>query len=152
MPTSIAPFAGTASRAGAALGKLGLGWPEPNRALTTGDAACLWTGRGQAFLVNADPKALDGIAALTDQTDGWAVMRLSGAGSEAALARLVSVDLRPGAFAVGHVARTPVNHMMAIVERTDADGFRIFVFRSMAATAVHEIAVAMQAVAARSHT
>jgi heterotetrameric sarcosine oxidase gamma subunit len=148
---SVAPFEGALPKVATALGKLGLGWPDPNRATRNGDAACLWSGRGQAFLVNADPKGLEGSAALTDQTDGWAVMSLAGEGAAQVLARLVSIDLRPATFGVGQVARTPVNHMMALLERTGDQAFRIFVFRSMAATAVHEIAVAMQAVAARSH-
>lgn len=149
--TSVAPFAGMEDKANAALKKLGLSLPAPNASAQKGKASCLWSGRGQAFLVDADPAGLEGVAALTDQTDGWAVMSLSGPGAEAVLARLVTIDVRLRAFAVGQVARTPVNHMMAVVERTAADAFRIFVFRSMAATAVHELVVTMQAVAARSH-
>jgi heterotetrameric sarcosine oxidase gamma subunit len=147
--TSVAPFAGQDKAVAAALKTMGLGWPAPNRAVVKGDAACLWTGRGQAFLIGADPSGLDGIAALTDQSGAWAVMRMSGPGHEAALARLVTVDLRLAAFPVGHVARTGLNHMMAVLHRTAPDAITIMIFRSMAATAVHEITAAMQAVTAR---
>jgi sarcosine oxidase subunit gamma len=147
--TSVAPLAGMEARVDAALRRLGLGWPAPNRATRKGTSACLWSGRGQAFLVGCEPAGLDGLAALTEQTDGWAVMQLTGKGAAEVLARLVPVDLRQQAFATGHVARAPVNHMMAVIERQGADAFRIFVFRSMAATAVHELSVAMRAVAAR---
>lgn len=147
--TSVAPFAGQDKAVVAALKTMGLAWPAPNRAVVKGDAACFWTGRGQAFLVGADPAGLVGVAALTDQSGAWAVMRLTGAGHEQALARLVSVDLRLTAFPVGHVARTGLNHMMAVLHRTAPDAITIMVFRSMAATAVHEITTAMRSVTAR---
>jgi heterotetrameric sarcosine oxidase gamma subunit len=147
--TSVAPFAGQDKAVAAALKVTGLGWPAPNRAFVKGGAVCLWTGRAQAFLIGPDPMVLEGIAALTDQSGAWAVMHLSGPGHEAALARLVTVDLRLAAFPVGHVARTGLNHMMAVLHRTAPDAVAIMVFRSMATTAVHEITVAMQAVTAR---
>ena len=37
------------------------------------------------MLIGADPKGLSNIAALTDQSDGWARIRLDGAGAEAAM-------------------------------------------------------------------
>lgn len=148
--TALAPFAGQERACAAALGALGLGWPEPGRAVTKGDAACLWAGRDQAFLIGADPAGLAGIAALTDQSDGWARLRLEGAGAEATLARLVPLDLGARAFPEGAVARSGLNHMMMVLRRTGPAGFEIMVFRSMAATAVHEIATAMSALAARA--
>jgi heterotetrameric sarcosine oxidase gamma subunit len=148
--TSVAPFKGAEAKTAAALKAMGLGWPAANRAIVKGGRACLWTGRGQAFLVGTVPKGFDGIAALTDQSDGWAVMTLSGLCAADALARLVPVDLRLPVFAVGNVARTGLNHMMCILHRTGADAFDIFVFRSMAATAVHELHEAMRSVGARA--
>lgn len=148
--TSVAPLAGRERAVGTALKALGLGWPEPGRSVTTGAAACLWTGRGQAFLIGADPDGLTGFAALTDQSDGWARMRLSGPGAEAVLARLVPLDLRAAAFPVGAVARTGLNHMMMVLSRVAGEDFDILVFRSMAASAVHELSRSMAACAARA--
>ncbi len=145
--TSVMPFRGQAGAVASALGKLGLGWPQAGNSLTAEGAAVLWTGRGQAFLLGADPAPLAGIAALTDQSDGWAVMRLEG-GAEAVLARLVPVDLRPAVFPLGKVARSGLNHMQAIFRRVP-EGIEIWVFRSMAATAVEELTGAMAKVAAR---
>ena len=147
--TSVAPFGGREKAVAAALRQLGLGWPDPGRSVRVGGAACLWTGRGQAFLVGTAPDGLEGIAALTDQTDGWARLRLRGPGAVAVLARLVPLDLGAAAFPEGAVARTGLNHMMAVLTREGPDAFGIMVFRSMAGSAVHEIAVAMRAVAAR---
>ncbi len=147
--SSVAPFAGRDAAVAAALAATGLGWPAPNTALFARDAAIVWSGRGQAMLVGADPAPLAGLAALTDQSDGWARLRISGEGHAAALARLVAVDLREAAFPAGAALRTALGHMMAIFIRPEPGSVDIMVFRSMAATAVHEIGVAMRAVSAR---
>lgn len=147
--TSVAPFAGKEKAVTAALKKAhGLAFPAPNKAAAKGAARIVWTGRGQAFLIDADPAPLEGLAALTDQTDAWAALRLEGAGADRVLARLIALDLRPAAFPAGSAARAGLNHMMAVVIRA-GEGFDLMVFRSMAKTAVHEIAAAMSAVAAR---
>lgn len=148
--TSLAAFAGRNHACAAALKALGLDWPEPGRAVTKGDAACLWSGRNQALLIAADPAGLAGIAALTDQSDGWTRMRLEGAGAEAVLARLVPLDLGARAFPTGSVALSGLNHMRMVLHRSGREGFAIMVFRSMAATAIHEIGTAMSALAARA--
>ena len=77
-------------------------------------------------------------------------MDLTGPGAADALARLVPVDLRIPAFAPGACCRTQLGHMMTLIHRSGPDAFRLFVFRSMAATAVHELHAAMRAVAARA--
>lgn len=148
--TSVAPFAGKERAVGTALKAIGLGWPAPGKSFVKGQTACLWTGRGQAFLIGAAPEDLDGIAALTDQGDAWARMRLEGEGIEEVLSRLVPLDLRTASFADGGVARSGLGHMMMILHRTGERAFDIMVFRSMAATAVHEIGQAMSGVAARA--
>lgn len=146
--TSVAPLKGQAAKLATALKKLGLGWPAPNTATTSGTASIVWTGRDQAFLIGADPEGLDGLAALTDQSDGWARMRLEGPGAADVLARLVPLDLR--GFAPGQAARSQLGHMMAILTAPEKGSFDIMVFRSMAETAVHEIHHAMKAVSARA--
>jgi sarcosine oxidase subunit gamma len=148
--TSIAPNDGSARALARALKPLGLGFPEPNRVLESGPARIVWSGRGQAFLLGvAPPAGLAAAAAVTDQSDGWAALSLTGAGAAAVLARLVPVDLRPTAFPAGAAARTLLNHLPVVVMRTGAVGIDLMVFRSMAATAWHEIAAAIAAVAAR---
>lgn len=148
--TSVAPLAGQSRALRAALKQIGLGWPEPGRSRAAADSAILWTGLTQAFLIGGDPAALAGLAALSDQSDGWARMRLAGPDAEAVLARLVPLDLRPTVFPEGQVARTGLNHTMAILLRSGGQSFDIMVFRSMAASAVHELGQAMAAVAARA--
>lgn len=147
---SVAPFSGMEPATADALRRLGLDWPAPGRAVGAGEAVCCWGGRGIAFLIGAEPVALNGgVAALTDQSDAWARMRLAGRMAEAVLARLVPLDLRMAVFPAGSVACTALNNMLAVLRRTDAESFEIMTPRSMAATAVNELWRAMSALAAR---
>lgn len=154
--TSVAPFAGQAAAVDAALAPLGLAFPAPNGMADSGmadggDARIVWTGRGQAFVIGvAAPDALAPLAALSDQSDGWAGLRLTGAAAGAVLARLVPLDLTPGAMAPGTAARSLLGHMPLILMRTGDHAFDLLTFRSMAHTAVHELTTAMEQVAARA--
>jgi len=150
--TSIMPYAGQEGAASELLKSVhGMAFPAPNRSTGREGARAVWTGRGQAFVIGApaDP-ALARHAALTDQSDAWAVLRLSGEGAEAVLARLTPLDLNPAVFKRGHAARSALGHMNAVITRTGASAFDLMVFRSMAQSAVHELHEAMISVAARS--
>ncbi|MFW8634377.1 sarcosine oxidase subunit gamma [Cribrihabitans pelagius] len=148
---SIAPYKGRREALGAAMEAAhGVGFPDPNRALQGQGVEALWFGREMALLIGAAPDAsLAEHAALTDQSDAWAVVRLEGAGAEDVLARLVPVDLRARQFAQGRTLRSELKHMMASVTRVGPDAFRIMVFRSMTQTLVHDLKTAMEALAAR---
>ncbi len=145
--TSIAAFPGQQARLA---GKLG-GLPAPNRFLT--DPLRIWTGPDQTFLLGVpapDPAPLAALAAMTDQTCGWAAFQLQGPGAEAVLARLYPLDLRAATFPQGHAARAPLGHMQSILARLEPQGFLILVFRSMAQTAWAELCDAMQRLEARA--
>jgi heterotetrameric sarcosine oxidase gamma subunit len=147
--TSIAVFPGGAKAVAKGLKALGLAIPEANTFAEKKEARIVWTGRDQAFLMGVVPVALDG-AAVTDQSDGWAVLSVGGAGAADVLARLVPMDLRLAAFPVGRAARTQLNHMNVVILRTGDHAVEIMVFRSMARTAWHELETAMHMVSARS--
>ena len=147
--TSVAPFAGQEKALAKALKGLGLAFPAPNRFVEAGTARLVWTGRDQAFLIGAAPEGLAPHAALTEQSDGWATLVLSGPMAEAALARIVPIDIRAAVFPPGHAARVPFNHMSSVLMRTGAESFEIMVFRSMARTGWHEVEAALTALAAR---
>ena len=146
--TSIAAFPGMEKALAKGLKALGLALPAPNTFTEKKGARIVWTGRDQAFLTGVEPPALEG-AAVTDQSDGWAALALSGAGAVDVLARLVPVDLRLAAFPVGRVIRTQLNHMNVVILRAGDHAFEILVFRSMARTAWHELETTMHMVAAR---
>ncbi len=149
--TSITPYKGQQARVADILkSALGLDFPDPNRSCETAGCRVIWFARGQVLLIGADPDpALNRHAALTDQSDGWAVVTLDGGRSEDVLARLVPVDLRHSAFGIGHSVRTQLMHMNASITRVGADAFQIMVFRSMAETLVHDLRSAMEGLAAR---
>ena len=150
---SIAPFPGKMDAVNVALAPLGLTFPAPNQQSTAGDAHLIWAGRDLAFLTGVPaPAGLQTHAALTDQTDGWASLTLSGTHAADALARLVPLDLRPAAFPVGQTMRSALNHMQMVLTRTAPDAFHILVFRSMARTAWHELHEALTALHARAQT
>lgn len=146
--TWVAPYKGKAEAVSKALTKqIGAAFPTPNR--MTGDAIQLvWTGPGQAMALGASLKPHKGTA-MSDQTGAWAVCDVEGRQAAEVLARLVPIDLRTEAFAVGHCARTLLGHMNCVLMRMDADRYRVMVFRSMAGTAAHELERAMRMVAAR---
>jgi sarcosine oxidase subunit gamma len=128
----------------------GVTYPAPGQALQAGEVQAIWFGRDTALLVGANPDAsLSAHAAVTDQSDAWAAVQVSGAKSVDVLARLVPVDLRRMTFPAGHTCRTLVNHMTASITRQGDDDFLILVFRSMAQTLVDELHEAMEAVAQR---
>jgi len=147
--TSLAVFPGGAKAVAKGLKTLGLAMPEPNTFAEKKGVRIVWSGRDQAFLIGAEPPVLEG-AALTDQSDGWAVLSVSGAAAVEVLARLVPVDLRLVAFPVGRAIRTQLNHMNVVILRVGDHAFEILVFRSMARTAWHELETTTHMVAARA--
>lgn len=150
--TSLAAHRGQDKPLSAALKAAhGMALPAKNRATGKEGARAVWFGQGQVLLIGpvADA-ALTELAAMTDQTDAWAVVRLEGEGAVDVLARLAPVDLRAPAFKRGHTARTLLGHMTTSITKIGDQAFQIMVFRSMAATLVHELENAMQGVAARA--
>ncbi len=149
--TSIMPFQGKHLEVSKALSDAyGLELPGLGQSVVCGGASVVWFGRGQFMLIGAEPPAgLDQIAALSDQSDAWAVADVSGPDVDAVLARLVPVDLRLSAFAVGTSARTLIGHMNGAVIRLSETSIRLMVFRSMAKTLTHDLSEAMQTLASK---
>jgi len=149
--TALLPYLGCEKALSQALeAGHGMGFPRPNRATGKAGARAIWFGRAQALLLGPVPHpSLADHAALSDQSDAWAAVRLEGDGAEDVLARLVPVDLRAAVFKRGHTVRSQVAHMAGSVTRVGDRAFLILVFRSMAATLVHDLKTAMEAVAAR---
>lgn len=147
--TSIALMPGGAKSVAKGLKPLGLTFPAPNTMVAKKGARLIWTGRDQAFLTGIAAPVLEG-AAVTDQSDGWTVLSVSGTDSSEVLARLIPLDLRLAVFPAGRVFRTQLNHMNVILLRAAATTFEIMVFRSMARTAWHELDAAIEQIAARA--
>ncbi|MBL8836130.1 MAG: sarcosine oxidase subunit gamma [Alphaproteobacteria bacterium] len=105
----------------------GLDLPPPGRAISGAEAAALWIAPATVLLVGA-AAALEPvrarvpreIATALDQSFGYAILRLAGAAARAVLAKGCRVDLDPGAFAPGQVARTIVAQVPTILHQADA--------------------------------
>lgn len=147
--TSVAPYNGGADPLS---GPHGMPFPAPNRATGDDGARAIWFVRGVALLAGPAPDpALAEQAALTDQSDAWACVTLTGPDAEDVLARLVPVDMRAGAFEPGHTMRSQLQHINVSITRTGADTFLILGFRAMAGTLVHDLVEALESVAARGY-
>ncbi|PJI92457.1 sarcosine oxidase subunit gamma [Yoonia maricola] len=141
---SVSPFAGQERAVSAKLKEqVGAGLSKINRR----SGLVTWFGHG-TWIVAGDV-ALGGMAAVTDQSDAWAAVSISGARATDVLARLVPIDLGASGFKTNHVAKTMLGHMSVTITRVGPDAFEIIVMRSMARTLVHDLDVAMRGVAAR---
>jgi heterotetrameric sarcosine oxidase gamma subunit len=148
--TSFQPFKGQMKAVAAALKKATkLPAPDVVQSVSAGAWRCVPAGFETWFVFG--PEVLSSLpgAALSDQSDGWAGLRLTGKAAPDVLARLVPLDLRNNAFPTDKSAKTMLNHMALIIDRRK-DGFDLWVFRSMVKTAVHQIEAAMTAVSARA--
>ena len=142
--TSVAPFAGQAKAVSARLKEqVGDGLPAVGRR----SGAVMWFGHGTWMVAGC--VTLDGLAAITDQSDAWAVIAINGARVEDVLARLVPIDLRALVFKKNLVAKTMLGHLSVPIARSGSESFEIMVMRSTAHTLVHDLEVAMRGVAAR---
>ncbi len=85
------------------------------------------------------------MASVSDQSDGYAVLRLSGSKVRDALAKLIPIDLHPRAFRPGDAASTVASHIGVTLWRLDdapdeSSIFEVAMFRSLAADFWHALA------------
>ncbi len=153
---SVAPFAGQFESVSAIVKtRIGVGLPAAGRYADGDEGRVLWAGLGQWFVAGnnglADELAglLAGMAAVSDQSDGWSLLALIGTGSREVMARLFPLDLSAEVFPDGSSARTEFAHVMALVTAVP-EGFGIMVMRSFTATAVQHVRGAMESMAAQN--
>jgi heterotetrameric sarcosine oxidase gamma subunit len=112
------------------------------------NARFICLARDQFFLLfddtGTDPVAtvsqrLSGTAYLTDQSDGWALLGISGPRSRAAMERICPLDLHPAIFAIGAAARTVMEHLNVIVLREAEDRFLLMSPRSSSGSFLHAV-------------
>ncbi|WP_206456300.1 sarcosine oxidase subunit gamma [Aurantimonas marina] len=87
---------------------------------------------------------LGGAAYTTDQTDVWVALRIDGQRTRAALERICRLDLHPGAFPEGRVARTVMEHLGVIILREGPDAFLLLSARSSAGSFLHAVETSIQ--------
>jgi len=89
-------------------------------------------------------KSLSKQMAMTDQSDSWVVLALSGPQSRETLARICPIDCSASAMPIGTTARTSMEHLGAIITRRPDEGdhqpcFWLLSARSSAASFLHAI-------------
>lgn len=127
-----------------------LSMPDSKRSLASGDMRAIRTAPDQLLLVfpHETPDAsrvvaekLSGSGYVTDQTDAWVVLEVSGATTLAALERICPLDLDPSAFPINASARTVFEHMGAMIVRLSEDRFLLLSARSSAISFLHSIEI-----------
>ena len=123
---------------------LGTALPQGPQEKVNNEAALYWLGPNDWLLVDPAPdidsiagalrEAADGATyVLTDVSDAWSIIGISGDDAPARLAEGCSVDLDDNEFPVGRYALTRLQHLPVIIHRLDdTPRFRILVERSVA--------------------
>ena len=141
---SVAPLAGSQAAFQTAMAKLfktaKTGSSKPNATMAldrSGKPRCILmpSAQNQWFLCFDDDgtNPIDGAKALlgrslskqmamTDQSDSWVILALSGLYSRHALARICPIDCSASAMPVGTTARTSMEHLGAIITRRPDNG------------------------------
>lgn len=125
--------------------------PEAGRRTEAGHMALVSTGPG-AWLACREhggyafseslAETLSGLASVTDQSDAFAVLRLSGPRVKAVLAKGVFLDLADEAFPHGHAAATQCGHVGVTLWRLASEEagdpvYEVAMFRSYAESFWH---------------
>lgn len=119
----------------------GLDLPATPKRVEQGGLAFIWSGPGQWLAVAEDGRDLPrelretvgAFAAVSDQSDGLAVLRVSGPRARDALIKGVGLDLHPRAFGPGDAAVTVIAHIGAqLWQLDDLPSYEIAIYRSFA--------------------
>ncbi|MGO4667358.1 sarcosine oxidase subunit gamma [Bosea sp. 2RAB26] len=124
---------------------IGLGLPVTPRIISSASHSLVWAGPDQWHLIATDRNGFDELlrdlaplAAVSDQSDGRAALRLSGPKLRETLAKGCMLDLHPSVFPAGAAALTSIAYMGVHLWRITDDPesgdavFEIMVARSMA--------------------
>ncbi len=153
-----APLGGETRLGDAVTSVYGVDLPAIGQSVRSGKHDTLFLGLqpGQWFVVFEcpEPQPLETVRArlaeaayLTDQSDSWAIVKVSGPRSRETLNRICPVDLDPGAFATGAVARTLMEHLGVIIVREDQDTFMLMSARSSAHAFWHAVETSIRNIA-----
>ena len=127
-------------------GEFGLALPVGPRRVSSRALALLGLGplrwlaisSGEMRLAEALERTLAGCAAVIDQTDGLALLRIGGPRARETFAKGLPIDLDPQEFAADHVAVSAVAHVgLTIWRLDDAPTFEVAVPRSYANAFAH---------------
>jgi methylglutamate dehydrogenase subunit D len=107
----------------------------PGTWLLTRDLA---SGAERGLLAGELSAALAGLAAVTDQSSGYAALRIAGPKARDTFAKGLDIDLHPRAFGSGDAAVTTCSHIgVTLWQLDEAPTYEIVLFRSMAGSFWH---------------
>lgn len=122
----------------------GLSMPSPLKSTADAKTRLLMTQPDQLFALTRRGANTPIDAYITDQTDAWVLLELSGPASRTALERICQIDLDPDAFQKNQMARTTMEHMAAIIIRTGTDTFILMSASSSAASFQHAVELSVK--------
>lgn len=124
---------------------LGLGLPiAPNTSASAGRCSALWLGPDEWLIITPDGSETETLSALTaalsgrhhavtDVSDGRAVIRLAGPCARDVLMKGCSLDLHPRAFAAGQCAQTRLARSHVLLHQIEAaPAYDVYTQRSFA--------------------
>lgn len=125
-------------------GEIGIMIPAPGEACVRGDCALLWLTPAE-WLLELPARKIDSVqstltrrlgtslALVTDMTDAFACLDVSGACAAEVLMSGCSLNLHAHAFTAGRVARTAFADIPTVIRKTaEPHGFRCLIDRSFA--------------------
>ncbi len=94
--------------------------------------------------ISAKINSTDQLAYLSDQSDSWVTLRISGGNCLDALERICPLDIHPSAFPVGSVARTSMEHMATIIIHEAEGSYLLLSLRSFAQSFLHAVTTSIK--------
>lgn len=128
---------------------VGVQWPDIGRSTSNANTRCLGLQAEQVFLMTRSTsdtdlaqqvQELSKSAFVTDQSDSWVTVQVSGENRRAMLERICPIDLDESAFTDGAVSRTAMEHLSVIIFR-DFDSFVLLSPRSSSNSFWHALTV-----------
>lgn len=83
-------------------------------------------------------------AYLSDQSDSWVMLSLSGVKSREVLERICPIDLHPAAFPPGSVTRTVMEHISVMIVCEAENQYTLMALRSYAGSYLHALEVSIR--------
>lgn len=124
----------------------------PGKSANFGKHHLLWTEVGQFFCYGdkaplgeaALAKRVGGAGYVTDLSDGWVAVQLSGAQAQNMLDQITLPDLSNEAFAIGDVTSTLMTHLRVIIWRNSDTSFTLLSAASSASSFLHALSEELQ--------
>lgn len=123
--------------------------PGPQQSTLNANMRIMWTAQEQWFvsapnsdsLVDEFTQCLRGVASVTEQSDGWVELALSGTKTREVLELLSPVDLRAQTFGPNATTRTTIEHIGVQLTQidTNAPAFSLLSFRSSGRSLLHAV-------------